>query len=258
MMRRFFQFALVVLLLALVSLLSAVTTMHFVIHGAEVKVPDFHGMTERDAKHLAAADGLEMSIDDRFYSAVVAAGLVLTQSPQPGAIVRRGWHVRISQSLGAQKVGVPSVLHQPERDAALALRRAGLQLGTIARMPDATAAPSTVIAQSPSPGAAAVDSPNVALLLSAALPPESTGYVMPDFVNGTAKAAADAVARVGLKLAPALYRPAPIPAVAAIAEPGEAPAPPALPVIPGTVVAQSPAAGQRVEAGATIQLTLAQ
>ncbi len=257
-MRRFFLFALVVVLLAMVALASAVTTMHFAIHGAEVKVADFRGMSESDAKHQAAADGLEMSVDEHFYSAVVAPGLVLTQSPPPGAIVRRGWHVRVSQSLGSQKVGIPSVLQKPEREAALALRRAGLQLGTIARMPDAAAAPATVIAQSPSPGSAAVDRPNVALLLSAPVPPESTGYVMPNFVNGTAKAASDAVAKAGMKLAPHLYQQAAIPTVGAIAAPGEAPAPPALPVIPGTVVVQSPAAGQRVEAGATIQLTLAQ
>jgi len=40
---RFFQFVLVVLLLAVVALLSAVTTMHFAIHGAEVAVPDLKG-----------------------------------------------------------------------------------------------------------------------------------------------------------------------------------------------------------------------
>ena len=258
MIRRFFQFALVVVLLAMVALVSAVITMHFAIHGAEVKVADFRNLNEADARHKAAAQGLEMSIDDRFYSAVVPEGLVLTQSPMPGTIVRSGWHVRVSQSLGAQKVGVPAVVHQPELQAALAIRRAGLQLGIIAHLPDALVAPGTVIAQSPDAGSAAVDRPNVSLLLSAPLPPEAAGYVMPNFVNGPARAATDAVAKTALKLAPMQYRPAEIPAVAAIAAPGEAPAPPALPVIPGTVIAQTPAAGARVESGATIQLTLAQ
>lgn len=258
MMRRLSQIALLAALLILVALLSAVTTMHFAIHGAEVQVPDFHGMSESDAKHKAAADGLEMTVDDHFYSAVLSPGLVLTQSPRAGTIVRRGWHVRVSQSLGAQKVGVPAVVNLPERDATLALRRAGLQLGTVARMPYASAAPGTVVAQSPDAGSAAVDRPSVALLLSTPVPPESTGYVMPDFVNGPGKAAMDAITRAGLTLAPPLYREAAIPALASIAAPGEAPLAPAPPVIPGTVMAQSPAAGQRVEAGTTIQLTLAQ
>jgi beta-lactam-binding protein with PASTA domain len=258
MILRLFQFALVLVLLVVVAMVSALTTMHFAIHGAEVKVPDFRGMTEADARRKAAADGLEMSIDDHFYSAVVPELRIVTQSPAAGAIVRSGWQVRLGQSLGAQKVAVPSLVHDQERVAALAIRRASLQLGTIAHMPYALAEPGTVIAQSPDAGAASVDRPNVSLLLSATVPPEATGYVMPDFTNQPAKAADAAVDKAGLKLAPPLYRQAEIPPVAPIAAPGAAPAPPALPVIPGTVLAQQPAAGQRVEAGGTIQFTLAQ
>jgi beta-lactam-binding protein with PASTA domain len=81
---------------------------------------------------------------------------------------------------------------------------------------------------------------------------------MPDFVNQPEKAAESAVEKAGLKLAPPLYRQAEIPPVATISAPGQAPAPPALPVMPGTVLAQQPAAGERVEAGGTIQFTLAQ
>ena len=44
MILRLFQFALVLVLLVVVAMVSALTTMHFAIHGAEVKVPDFRGM----------------------------------------------------------------------------------------------------------------------------------------------------------------------------------------------------------------------
>jgi beta-lactam-binding protein with PASTA domain len=258
MILRLFQFALVLVLLVVVAMVSALTTMHFAIHGAEVKVPDFRGMSEADARRKAAADGLEISIDDHFYSAVVPASRMVTQSPTAGTIVRTGWQVRLGQSLGAQKVAVPSLIHDPERVAALDIRRASLQLGTIAHLPYAPAEPGTVIAQSPDAGAASVDRPTVAVLLSAPVPPEASGYVMPDFVNQPEKAAETAVEKAGLKLAPPLYRQAEIPPVATISAPGEAPAPPALPVMPGTVLAQQPAAGARVEAGGTIQFTLAQ
>lgn len=258
MILRIFQFALVLVLLVVVGLISALTTMHFAIHGAEVKVPDFSGMTEAEAMHQAAARGLEVSIQDHFYSAVVPASRIVTQSPAAGTVVRTGWQVRLGQSLGAQKVAVPSLLHDPERVAALDIRRANLQLGAIAHLPYALAEPGTVIAQSPDPGAASVDRPNVNLLLSAPLPPESTGYVMPDFVNQPVSTADAAVQKAGLTLAPPLYEQASIPSVAPIAAPGAAPAPPALPVVPGTVMAQQPAAGERIEAGGTVQFTLAQ
>lgn len=258
MILRLFQFALVLVLLVVVGMVSALTTMHFAIHGAEVKVPDFRGMSEADARRRAASHGLEISIDDHFYSAVVPESRIVTQSPAVGTIVRTGWQVRLGQSLGAQKVAVPSLVHEPERVAALDIRRASLQLGTIAHMPYALAEPGTVIAQSPDAGAASVDRPNVSLLLSAPVPPEATGYVMPDFTNQPAKIADAAVDKAGLKLAPPLYRQAAIPPVAPIAAPGEPPAPPALPVMPGTVISQAPAVGQRVEAGGTVQFTLAQ
>jgi beta-lactam-binding protein with PASTA domain len=258
MILRLFQFALVLVLLVVVAMVSALTTMHFAIHGAEVKIPDFRGMSEADARRKATADGLEMSIDDHFYSAVVPESRLVTQSPAAGTVVRTGWQVRLGQSLGAQKVAVPALVHRPERVAALAVRRAGLQLGTLAHMPYALAEPGTVIAQSPDAGAASVDRPNVALLLSVPVPPESTGYVMPDFIDQPAKVADAAVDKAGLKLALPQYRQAEIPPVAAIAAPGEAPAPPALPVMPGTIIAQQPAPGVRVEAGGTIQFILAQ
>jgi beta-lactam-binding protein with PASTA domain len=194
MILRLFQFALVLVLLVVVAMVSALTTMHFAIHGAEVKVPDFRGMSEADARRKAAAVGLEMSIEDHFYSAVVPESRIVTQSPAAGAIVRTGWQVRVGQSLGAQNVAVPSVIHDPERVATLAIRRASLQLGTIAHMPYALAEPGTVLAQSPDAGAAAVDRPTVALLLSAPVPPEATGYVMPDFINQPEKSAEAAVA----------------------------------------------------------------
>jgi eukaryotic-like serine/threonine-protein kinase len=258
MILRLFQFALVLVLLIAVAMVSALTTMHFAIHGAEVKVPDFRGMSEADARHKAAANGLEISIDDHFYSAVVPESRIVTQSPAAGTVVRTGWQVRVGQSLGAQKVAVPSLVHDQERVAALAIRRASLQLGTIAHMPYALEAPGIVIAQSPDAGAASVERPTVALLLSAPVPPEATGYVMPDFINQPEKSAETAAAKAGLKVAPPLYQQAEIPPVAPISSPGEAPAPPALPVMPGTIIAQAPAAGARVEAGGTIQFTLAQ
>jgi beta-lactam-binding protein with PASTA domain len=257
--RRFFQFVIVLLLVAVVALVSAVTTMHFAIHGAEVTVPDFRGMTEADALRKAAALDLNFAIDDRFYSATVPPGRILTQSPPPDTRVRREWHVRTTQSLGPQKVGIPALLAQPERLATIELRRVGLQVGTIARMPYAASPPDTVIAQIPSPGSAKVDRPNVALLLSTPAPAAANSYVMPDLVNLSFSAAAASIAHVGLKLAPPLYNTVAIPDVAAInASALEPPRPPPPPTPPGTVLAQSPSPGARIDARTAIQLTLAQ
>ena len=44
MVFRAFKFAAVVLALAVIAMLSAIMTMHFAIHGAEVTVPSFKGL----------------------------------------------------------------------------------------------------------------------------------------------------------------------------------------------------------------------
>lgn len=268
MIRRFFQFALVVLLLSVAALVSAVTTMRFAIHGAEVRVPDFRGMAEADAARKAAALDLNFTVDDRFFSATIPAGYILTQSPQPDTRVRREWHVRTTQSLGPQKVAVPPVLAQPERLATMEIRRAGLQVGTVARMPYAASSPGMVIAQIPSAGSANVDRPSVSLLMSTAALYATNAYVMPDLLNANYGSAAAAITHAGLKLAPVVYQTVAIPPIemdlGSASAPGtqvpgmQASSAPVPPVPPGTVLAQSPAPGTRIDARTSIQLTVAQ
>src|ERR1017187_7218145 len=92
----FFQVASLLMLLVAVVLLAAITTMHFAIHGAEVQVPSLKGMTVAEARSETAGLGLNLNVDNRYYSGDVAAGHILTQSPAPGNLVRREWQGRAS------------------------------------------------------------------------------------------------------------------------------------------------------------------
>ena len=111
----FFQIGSLVMLLVAVALLSAIATMHFAIHGAEVQVPALKGMTVAEARSQTSGLGLDLDVDNRYYSGDVAAGHILSQSPEPGSVVRREWRVRVSESLGPQKVEVPETVGQQER-----------------------------------------------------------------------------------------------------------------------------------------------
>ncbi len=126
---RVFRIAWLLMLLVAVGLLSAILTMQVAIHGAEVQVPALKGMTTADARSVAAGLGLRLDVDNRYYSADVAAGHILTQSPDAGTVVRREWRVRVAESLGAQRVDVPDTVGANERVAELELRRAGLEVG---------------------------------------------------------------------------------------------------------------------------------
>ncbi|HZU08798.1 MAG TPA: PASTA domain-containing protein [Pseudacidobacterium sp.] len=251
-MTHFFRMALLVLLLCIVALVSAITTMHFAIHGAEVSVPDFRGMSAADAMRKAAALDLSLSVDNRFYSAELPEGRILTQSPAPGTVVRREWHVRVTESLGPQRIPIPNVIGQQERTATIEMRRAGLDLGSVARMPFAGATEGTVIAQNPAPNAEGVERPSLGLLVSDGVPGDATGFVMPDFTGQMYSSASAAITHAGLKLAPAIDVPASVPAVPAASSAQT----PAAPTPPGTVIAQNPPAGHYVDANTPIQFTV--
>jgi beta-lactam-binding protein with PASTA domain len=199
-------------------------------------------------------------------------------------VVRREWRVRVSESLGPQKVEVPNVTGTPERAAALNLRRVGLEAGASAHLPDGRVAEGTILAQDPPPKAQGIERPSVNLLVAGPDDTTTDGFVMPDLVGLPIVAAQSALTRVGIKTAepkfvdvPLTSIPAVGTAVAAQAVPGQPgtgggtavaptanpPVGPTAPVVPartsalpGTVLSQSPPPGWRVEVGSTVALTV--
>lgn len=248
---RFFRTASVVMLLIAVALLSAIATMHFAIHGAEVKVPTLKGMTVAEARSQAAGMGLNLEVDNRYYSGEIAAGHILSQSPAPGAVVRREWHVRVAESLGPQKVDVPDTVGADARVAALRLRRAGLEVGVTARLPFAGAQDNTVLAQDPPAHSQGIAQPSVNILVAAPDNAAPDGYVMPDLIGVPVITAQQILTRIGLKVDTPTYADVSVPAV------GNGTEPPKPPVAPGSVIAQQPIAGARVDETTTIKLTAA-
>lgn len=253
-MLRAFQFVLVLLMLAVLAMVSAVVTMHFAIHGAEVSVPDFKDLTVAEATSKAASLGLNVNVENHFYSVDIPVGRIVSQSPAAGTVVRRDWNVRITESLGPQRVAIPGLTGSDQRLASIEIRRDGLELGQGAEMPDAYAAPGTVVAQNPSPNAAGVERPSVSLLVAAPPIAANSGFVMPDLTGQMFSSAALSVTRAGLQLAPMKEQAVSIPAVEGVNS-TTAPQPP-VPI--GSVVAQSPAPGHRVDVSTPIQLTVAQ
>jgi hypothetical protein len=197
----FFQIASLVMLLVAVALLSAIATMHFAIHGAEVQVPLLKGMTVADARSQTAGLGLNLDVDNRYYSADVAAGHILTQSPAAGTVVRREWRVRVAESLGPQTVDVPDAVGRDERVASLELRRVGLGVGTMAHLPWGGAAEGTVLAQDPPPHAQGIAQPSVNLLVAASGGDAPDGFVMPDLTGLPIVSAQAELAAVGIQTA---------------------------------------------------------
>jgi beta-lactam-binding protein with PASTA domain len=280
------------LLLCFVALLAAVATLRLFLHGREVAVPTLAGLSDADAAAAARKLGLNLSVENRFYSAAVAPNHVLSQSPVAGSRVRRGWQVRVTESLGGQHVLVPDITGEPERPAQLVLRRLQLDVGNVAHLP-APSPEDVVLAQSPPPNTAGLSGPQVALLVSSdESASEAAAYIMPALGGMSVQAANARLATVGLHIGSATDPSAVIPPVVDSTTPGTitpgtitpgtitpgtiTPATPALdaatappdpatpaaavtpaPVSPDAIInSQSPAPGRRVTRGETIRVTV--
>ncbi|MFL6440177.1 MAG: PASTA domain-containing protein [Terriglobales bacterium] len=232
------------LILLLIALFSALAAMRFAIHGREVRVPDLRGMTTLQAQETANEHGLIVSAEDKFYSSATPAGHVISQAPFPGSRVRRGWRVRVAESLGSQRVTIPNLMGQTELAATLNLRQRGLDLATVAGVAISNTKPDEVVAQFPSPDATDVTSPAVSLLLSQRSPPPA--YVMPNFVGRQLADAKEKISRAGLQLASVEVQQ--VNSTPSGSEAQSTPAPPMPTKVPtsGKIARQSPPPGSRV------------
>jgi beta-lactam-binding protein with PASTA domain len=239
-MKSFFRILLLSLVLVVVALISALTSMRLAIHGRQVAVPKLVGLTPEEAERAAEEFGLRVRVERQFYSANIPAGKIVSQTPDVGAKVRRGWRVLVAESLGPVRVSPPDVVGQTDRAAEINIRRRGLQVGEAAVLSLPGQDAGIVIAQSPPANSASVLSPNVNLLTTGTAAPQS--YVMPSFVGSPLASASQALKDAHLHVGSLTETP-----------PATGDTTPLLPIGPASmIVSQSPAPGQRVQEGQAV------
>lgn len=261
-MKSALRFASLALVLVVVAMVSALTAMRFAIHGQEVSVPALVGLTPAQAEHTVTGLGLEMSVERKYFSPQIPEGKIMSQLPLPGTKVRRGWQVRVAQSLGPTRVAIPDVTGESEHAADFNIRRRGLELSSTAEVETAGIPADQVLAQSPPANATQVLAPKISLLVTAAPQPQS--FVMPSFLGQPLGSASRTLQDNGFKLGTvSVAAPAPPPADSqttpdtantanAQTPPAQALPAPAQPSPASIVVAQVPAPGQKVAAGSAV------
>jgi beta-lactam-binding protein with PASTA domain len=248
-MKPLFRFAMLALVLVVVALGSALTAMRFAIHGQEVEVPAIVGMTPSDAEHAVAGLGLQIEVERQYYSPQIPEGRIMTQLPPRGTKVRRGWQVRVAQSLGPQRVSIPDVTRQSERAAEWNIQRRGLEVASTAEMRVPGTPADQVLAQSPAANASQVEAPRTSLLVTVAADPPA--YVMPSFVGQSLGTASRTLEDAGFKLGNVSMAAPVVSAEALTTAPAGSAAP--LQTSPAsTIIVQTPPAGQKVLAGAVV------
>ena len=253
---------LLALVLLIVAMVSALTAMRFAIHGQEVTVPPLVGLGPAEAERAAAGLGLQMSIERQYYSPQIPEGKIMSQLPLPGTKVRRGWQVRVAQSLGPTRVAIPDVTGQSEHAAELNIRRRGLDVASTQVATDGIPR-DQVLAQSPPGNAGQVLAPKISLLVTADAPAQA--FVMPNFVGEPLGNASRSLQDAGFRLGNVNMVVPASPAAGdasnqgtqdASSSTGSVPPVPAAPPAQATpasiIVAQTPAAGQKVYAGVAV------
>ena len=247
-MKSVFRFAMLALILIVVAMISGLTAMRFAIHGQEVAVPPLVGLTPAEAERAVSVLGLQMSIERQYYSPQVPEGRLMSQLPLPGTKVRRGWQVRVAQSLGPTRVAVPDVTGQSEHAAELNIKRRGLDISSLAQVDLSGIPADQVLAQNPTANATQVVSPKINILVSSG--PEPQAYVMPSFIGQPLGSASRTLQDSGFRLGNV--------SVAAVAEAPVDQSAPAVAAPPvqaspaSIIVSQAPPAGQKVSAGSTV------
>ncbi|MDQ1389694.1 MAG: eukaryotic-like serine/threonine-protein kinase [Acidobacteriaceae bacterium] len=253
-MKPLFRFAMLALALVVVALVSALTAMRFAIHGQEVEVPAVLGLTPPDAERSVSGLGFQIEVERQYYSATIPEGRIMTQMPLPGTKVRRGWQLRVAQSMGPQRVSIPDVTRQSERAAELNIRRRGLEVASITEIQLPGTPTDLVVAQSPPANASQVAAPKTSLLVTVTA--DAPAFVVPNFVGQPLGTASRTLQDAGFRLGTVSMAPAQANAVApnsatASTAPSPSPAPPQ-PSPASMIVTQWPPAGQKVLAGAVL------
>jgi eukaryotic-like serine/threonine-protein kinase len=270
-MRQFFRTLLLALVLMTVALISALTAMQLAIHGREVAIPNLVGMNPIEAERAGAALGLQVVVERQFYSPNLPEGKIMSQLPLPGTKVRRGWSVRVAQSLGPQRVAIPNVTGGSERVAELNIQRRGLSLGSIARVNVPDAPQDQVVSQSPPANASGVSAPKISLLVSDGTEPST--YVMPNLTGQPLGSATLALQDAGMKIGKVGVLPPQAPGgpqtasvappvgagISAQGSPSQGVAPQGIisqPSAASMIVTQTPAPGQKIVAGSSVNFVV--
>jgi len=227
------RMTLLVFILAAAAFLSAITAMRIAIHGRETTMPNLVGKNVSEASQLLQSRGLMLRVADRIYSDQ-PINVVVRQTPPAGLLMKVSQQAHVVLSLGQRQLQIPLLEGNSLRASRIELLRAGLQVGEVSAVTMPTPPADTIVIQNPKPGAGAA-TPRVDVLISAG--PHENAFVMPHFVGLN-----EIDAQRRLDIAQMRRK---VNYVSAPQWPH------------GAVIDQTPLAGTRIPAAATIELTIA-
>lgn len=163
--------------------------------GGTTPVPSVTTLTRDAAVAALQQADLRPSVSES-YDESVAAGLVMSSDPGPGAEVHKQSSVAITVSKGPERYAAPTLTGAPADSAAAALAAVKLTLGGRTDEFSETVPAGTVIAQDPAPGTSLKPEAAVAITVSKGRQPVEVA----DFTSKDADDAVAALQGAGLKV----------------------------------------------------------
>jgi serine/threonine-protein kinase len=197
-----------------------------------VELPELVGMESDRARERVADLGLTYEANSEVYHAKAAAGLVLAQSPLPGQLARPGAPVRVTVSLGPQRVTVPDVRGLSERQARIIIEQLGFTTTIVSQ--DAPVRTGQVLRTSPAAGTELAVPAEVELVVSRGFEVSA----VPDLLGRHAEDVDGILEELGLRLGVVSFDETAIDA-------------------PGRVIGQTPPAGYNLRSGGRVAIRVA-
>lgn len=118
--------------LVILVFLAQIMLNMFTRHGQVREVPDFSGMTVKEALKAGRGGNLSIEINDSLYAPQFEGGVILEQNPSPGAKVKSGRSIFVTvNSFSQKKVEIPYVTGFSLRQAKNNLEVAGFVIDRI-------------------------------------------------------------------------------------------------------------------------------
>ena len=132
-----------------------------------IKVPDITGQTKEDAKYRLEQEGFKVDFTESFHD-TVASGKVIKTSPDVGTEQAEGTTIFLTISKGKEKKNttVPGVVNTTRENAEVALKNAGLSVGSTTEAFSDTVAAGNVISQSVAAGNSVEEGVTIDLVVS--------------------------------------------------------------------------------------------
>ena len=198
-----------------------------------VEMPRVIGLTRDRAEGRLEGEGLEVETSTTFH-AEVEEGLVISQSPAPGADVNPGWTVQIIVSSGPDQIDFDELSGQPADDAAAALEQSGFEV--VVEQESSEEVEAGLVIRTEPPGGTLLDPGSRVVVV------ESTGspfVTVPDLAGSSIEDAEATLSELGLSL-----------------EVASSPRSVSDPSLDGRVVRQAPNPGERLLEGETVLAVL--